>query len=347
MKVGLNQLFEEQLAFRTPDGLFFDSVYIGDTELLPVEVLRDDPRAYADEFGRWLEGWSRERRERRDQLLTLYGNRRRFADLCAAASRRQVVPFVGSGMSVPSGLPTWSELLTQIGNYAGINEIALERLIANGEFESAADLIASGTNKNLLNEQIEHGLRVDAGRIDGSVRLLPALFPNLIVTTNLDDILENIFRRSGTDFSQVLVGRDVARFRRLKSHSERFLLKLHGDYSHPGSRVLLSSEYEDAYGSGSAAREELALIYRGNSVLFLGSSLGPDRTVRLVREVAGGDESMPRHYAFLALPDSGGVPIDRERFLTERGIYPIWYDGPHDDAISALLAGLLDFVGGV
>ena len=75
-------------------------------------------------------------------------------------------------------------------------------------------------------------------------------------------------------------------------------------------------------------------------MLFLGCSLGRDRTVGLIEEVSRTDAHMPNHYAFLQKPTSESDLIDREDFLTERGIFPIWYDLPHDDAIMALLDGL-------
>ena len=52
---------------------------------------------------------------------------------------------------------------------------------------------------------------------------------------------------------------------------------------------------------------------------------------------------MPKHYAFLVKPSDNGERIERENFLTERGIYPIWYDLPHDEALMALLEGLYDW----
>jgi hypothetical protein len=73
--------------------------------------------------------------------------------------------------------------------------------------------------------------------------------------------------------------------------------------------------------------------------------LGPDRTLGLIAEVALSDSRMPRHFALLSLPDSDLARVDRENFLSARGIYPIWYDGPHDESIQALLAGLLDVAG--
>ena len=348
MQKALKFLFEGQIEFRLRDGTSVEgSVFIGETEFLPVETLREDEDAYRSEFARWLdELWLPEQEERRTQILELHGNGKRYADVRDATARQQVVPFVGSGMSVPSGLPTWSDLLRRIREFTRIEVSKLEGLLQAAAFEEAADLIASATNTNLLNERVEHDLRVDdLGVIDGPVRLLPAIFPSLVLTTNLDDVLEQHYRQCGSGFDHVLAGQELSRYRQLKTPKAPFVLKLHGDCRRAERRVLLTAEYEAAYAPGSATREELVLLYRSSHVLFLGSSLGPDRTVRLVAEVARRDKSMPKHYAFLALPDFNEARIDRENFLTERGIYPIWYDGAHDEALTALLAGLLDAPG--
>lgn len=347
MHEALKSFFEEQVEFRDKEGTPIEgSVFIGNTELFPVETLRGDEDAYRDEFNTWLETWLPLLEDRRNQILGLHGNYKRFADLCNAVARRQVIPLVGSGMSVPTGLPTWSELLLKMKELTDVRPDKLEELLADGAFEEAADLLASGTNLNWFNERIEHDLRVDdASFITGAVRLLPALFPGLVITTNLDDLLERQYRRCGADFTHILAGQEIARYRQLKTPTQRFLLKLHGDCRRVETRVLLKFEYEAAYAPGSITREELALLYRTSHLLFLGCSLGSDRTIQLVEEVARSDKHMPRHYAFLASPEFHESRVSRENFLTSRGIYPIWYDGVHDESILALLAGLLDAAG--
>lgn len=348
MHEALRLFFEEQIEFRLQNGTSIEgSVFIGETEFLPVETLREDKNAYQEEFNRWLdEVWFPEQRDRCSQILTLHANAKRYADLRDAVARRQVVPLVGSGMSAPSGLPTWSNLLREIRAFTKVEPAELDKLLHASAFEEAADLIASGTNPNLLNERVEHELRVDdPDLIDGAVRLLPAIFPDLVITTNLDDILEQHYRRCGMEFTRVLPGQELARYRQMKTPTQRFLLKLHGDCRRAESRVLRKGEYEAAYAPGSVTREELALLYRTNHLLFLGCSLGPDRTVHLIAEVAKSDKSMPKHFALLPVPESNVARIERENFLSERGIYPIWYDGAHDESIGALLAGLLEVTG--
>ena len=343
MVPGLERIFEEQVQFRLSDNtLVTGSVYIGKKELLPAEMLREDRDAYRTEFSTWFhEVWVPEQAELREEILSFHANEKRYSDLRIAVERGQTVPFVGSGMSAPSGLPIWSDLLRRIRIFTGAEEDVLEDLIHSSKFEEAADLLAENTNTRLLDERIEHDLRIDdASCIDGAIRLLPAVFPSLVITTNLDDVLENVYDLNAMTFKYILAGKDLARYRALKSADQRFLLKLHGDCRDAESRVLLTAEYENAYRPGNDIREELTLLYRLNSLLFLGCSLGSDRTLRLVREVSEADPNMPKHYAFLGVPEDGNL-LERERFLTKVGIYPIWYEWDHDESIQALLTGLV------
>jgi hypothetical protein len=345
MHSALRTIFERQVEFVRANGEpIEDGVFIGATEILPVVVLRSDADAYRAEFYEWLNDvWIPEQNDRRSEILQLHGNSKRYTDLKKAVEKLQVVPVVGSGMSVPTGLPTWSDLLRRIRKFTTITVAELEALLTDSAFEEAADLLASGTNPNLLNERVEHDLRVDdPEQISGGVRLLPAVFSNLVLTTNLDDVLEQYYGRCEGGFDHALAGVELARYRQIKNPKERFLLKLHGDCRRAESRVLLKAEYEAAYAPGGLIREELTLLYRSHHLLFLGCSLGKDRTIDLVAEVAGADKNMPKHYAFLAEPETDDKRVTRENFLTKCGIYPIWYNGSHDECNTALLAGLLD-----
>ena len=338
----LRKWFEDQLRFRFPDGAEQESVSISNAVFSPVEILKEFSTAYKQEFDYWLnEEWAPRQSELREQLLSYSDNSNRYRDLKEAVGRQQVIPFVGSGMSVPSGLPTWSEFLIKIGEFTSHDVSGLQELLCSFSFEKAADLLASGTNPRLLAEQVEHNLRINDSRdIDGPIGLLPSLFPNLVLTTNLDDVLEHLYTLDSIPFGHVLHGEHIADYRQIKGPTERILLKLHGDCRRRQGRVLLSTEYEASYAPGSIVHDELTLIYRNNTLLFLGCSLGPDRCVRLIESVAEADKNMPKHYALLAKPSIDADSVNREKFLTERGIYPIWYDSSHNEAIAALLHGL-------
>ena len=336
------KLFEDQLLFSMRDGPEDSTVFIGSTQFAPSEVLRSFHTAYQHEMRSWMnEIWTPMQSDIRDEVLRYHANEDRYTDLKGRMRQEQVIPLVGSGMSVASGLPIWSEFLLKIASFTQCSLPDLRLLISSSCFEEAADLIESATNPRLLGERITHNLRVlDSNDIDGPILLLPGLFSDVVLTTNLDNILELLYSICDIAFTHVLNGRDIPRYRELREPRAKILLKLHGDHRDQDERVLLSSEYDEAYAEGSALRDEVGLICRNNSLLFLGCSLGPDRTIGLIEEASAADERMPNHYTFLPKPDSESNLIDREHFLTERGIFPIWYDLPHDDAIMALLDGL-------
>jgi len=179
--------------------------------------------------------------------------------------------------------------------------------------------------------------RINA-QIAGPVRLLPHMFRSLVITTNYDNVIENLFGENW--FQHIVFGQSITNFRRFRSGGSHCLLKLHGQYNQPETRILTKLEYDAFYGDGCVGREEVALIFKNNSLLFLGCSLKDDRTMALMHDVASLDPNMPNHYAFLKEED----PIlEREHFLAARNIFPIWYqkDEAHDDAIEALLLGLI------
>ena len=324
-----------------PDGTEEDTVFTRTAQFSPVEIIKE-LGIYEEEWQNWLEvDWGPRQLELRESLLSYSANAGRYSDLCDAFGRQQVIPFVGSGMSVASGLPTWADFLLQVSEFTQCDLLKLKQLIRDSLFEKAADLLAESTNPRLLAERVEHDLRVAGpSEINGPVCLLPGLFVNLVITTNLDQVLEHLYELCNVPFGRIFSGRHIADHRRFRDPRGRSLIKLHGDSVDQNGRVLLSGEYEATYGPDSPSREEIVLLYRQYSLLFLGCSLGPDRTVKLLEDVAAADTNMPKHYAFLAKPGNSTEQINRENFLTERGIFPIWYDLPHDDSIMALLDGL-------
>jgi hypothetical protein len=338
-------LFEEALTagINTDGDIEFP---FGGTPLSPVAVLKSDSTAYQAEFRGWLNDvWLEEHRRRLDRLLKLYGNGGRFHSLVDAFRSDYVIPAVGSGMSKSSGFPLWREFIHQLRSFTSVSESDIDTMLATGQYEEAVDRIAAEAGRHLFDERIEQSLRViDPGKIDGPVRLLPALFPKLALSTNLDDVLETAYAAVDQRFEDVLVGPRIEQFRKLTISNRRVLLKIHGDCRQSEGRVLGVNEYETAYAANAPTRESLALMCRSHVLLWMGCSLGVDRTVALMKEVVAGDVSAPRHYAFLRLPKVDAVRVAREKSLAERKVFPVWYDDLEDDdvSISSLLVGLLD-----
>ncbi|WP_423822061.1 SIR2 family protein [Salinisphaera sp. SPP-AMP-43] len=343
----LRAAFEEQLTVEHDP--YTNKITIGATPFYATQILSGDDNAYRDEFSRWLSDiWLPEQEEILEQILSIHANRKRYEDLCLTFEHDQLIPLIGSGMSAPSGLPLWSEFLKKIGKHSSITEEEIDLFFSESKYEEAAEAIAGAMPRRLFEERIEHDLRFgDADAINGAVCLTPMLFDKLVLTTNLDNLLEQLYDKYELPFSEILSGESIKSYRRLRGLSSPLLLKLHGDYKSEDGRILSVAEYEAAYTQGAPVFEELSGIYRTNSVLCLGCSMYGDRTVRLLAEVAEIDPGIPKHYAFLKHPGDQDALLEREHFLTERDVFPIWFDGDHDESITALLVGLARHVGNI
>lgn len=342
MYAPLHPLFEEELRFRTLEGPIEDDVLIGEFPLDVVDVLTQSGQ-YDVEFDNWYrDHWKPRQLDVLDEILAMPRNKDRYIDAKEAVSRQQAMPFVGSGMSVASGLSTWSDLLRQLHDADDDQKEALEDKLEQGDFEGAADLIADTATRQWFDEQVKHLLRLNGEKeVAGPVRILLAVFPATIVTSNLDNVLELCGSRAKAPFDSVLHGPDMAEWRTSKEPGKRYLLKLHGHHGDSGSRILTSAEYEAAYGTTGKVRDEFELLVRNNTLIFMGCSLASDRTMKCLSEIVAAEKSMAPHYAFLQYPGDEPQRRQREQFLMSHGISPIWYDGPHDECLAALIAGLL------
>jgi len=340
----LKQQFEEALEARIDsDG----RVNVGRYSFEAVEILNLAGDAYETTFHDWLwEDWLPIRTDRLAELLTLKFNESRFGELRNAIGKGCVVPFVGSGMSVPSGLPTWTEFLKKLRKIqSALDCHAFRKMLSAGDFEGIASELFRGMPQQLFEERIEATFGIsDVSLVTGPIHFLPLLFDSTIVTTNYDDLLEKLFAEHATTFQDILYGPRIAQYRRRGPAGTRRLLKLHGNYRDPETRVLTREEYDEFYRNGCPGREELSLLFRGHSLLFLGCSLKNDRTMSLLHETAMADRGMPRHYALLSMPRSPNGLRSREHFLTERSIFPIWYDGDHNEDIETFLVGVLEYL---
>jgi NAD-dependent SIR2 family protein deacetylase len=301
--------------------------------------------AYKQALGDWVwEEWVPARRDRKDELLKLVdSNEGRFAELRKVIEGGRAIPFVGSGMSAPTGLSTWGDFLRDTCKRTkGFTVVELEAYLAAGNFEEAASRIFEAMPSQLFDERFESNFTVKPSQtIDGAVRFLPFLFESIVITTNFDGILERVYTDGGKTFQDTLYGMGIADFRKKTALGSRCLLKLHGKYDAGYGRVLLKNEYDAFYLPKCSGREELSHLFHRGGMVFLGCSLCQDRTMTLLKELADADKNMPRHYAFLQRPGPTKI-VEREHFLTERNIFPIWYDGDHGTDVEALLVGLME-----
>lgn len=262
-----------------------------------------------------------------------------------------VIPFVGAGVGVPYGLPAWTPLLRELGTRYGIRP-AIDAHLGAARYEEAADALVERAGREVLNARLKHlyGERALAGRrFEGVVRTLVALARGPVVTTNFDRLLELAFEAAGRPFVERLSGTQSDLFAEALHTGARYLLKLHGDVLDTRNRVLTLAEYDAHYGGRTVETVDFArslpkmleVVFGTRVLLFVGCSLGPDRTRLLLRHVAArrGDLA-PQHFAVLEYPGDAAW-VDRARELGADRIAPVWYPAGRHELIDDILATLV------
>jgi hypothetical protein len=164
----------------------------------------------------------------------------------------------------------------------------------------------------------------------GTVSLLPLLASGPVITTNFDRVLERAFEVNGAPFESIISGPRPDLIVDALHGNRRVLIKLHGDWQDRVGRTFAKSDYTANYGKAEPKKKRLllagveGLLFSSRSLLFIGASLGPDRTVDLLREVQERYAGI-RHFAIMAVPKTAKAFDEKEKHLRSCGVLPLWY----------------------
>lgn len=214
--------------------------------------------------------------------------------------------FIGAGASVPSGLPSWKELLTGLLDNArsrGAKDVLTPEEAQSFERLDALD------QAQLLQQVLGDSLPTDVANLivpPGTTRtpalahvLLAALDCHAAVTTNYDCLYEDAVRATGQPGQE---GRPltVVLPEQLPSANQRWLLKMHGSITRPKTIVLTRSQFagfDAAAGPSGAVLQSLLLT---KHLLVIGTSMSDPNVLRLIdgveryRQVHTKDETQRR-----------------------------------------------------
>lgn len=229
-----------------------------------------------------------------DEELQEHG--RQLVDL---ARRGDLALFLGAGVSMPAGLPSWWSLLVKLGEQCGVTDADLRSL------ESPLDqaelirkrLAAAHTDLTAAVERELAGITVPSL----SHVQLAVLGCREVVTTNFDQLYETAAEAFVADPAERI---KVLPFERKKPF-QRWILKMHGDIRHPDSLVLSRSQFVDyssAHGPVGSIVQSLMLT---KHLLVVGTSLTDDNFLRLAYEITN---YLERNAGF-ASPKEGTEPL--------------------------------------
>lgn len=267
-------------------------------------------------------------------------NEQRFDQLVACLLEDAVVPFIGAGVSVAGGFPTWQNHLRKQGKTAGIDSSIIEDHLGKGEYEAVIEIIEKSRSADVFAQEIRDAFSKTGSLEDITLRI-SELFSDTLITTNYDHLLEQCFDIGPG--AEVQVINSISAMEQ-PDPNKVTIIKLHGDIRAPQRCILGKRHYNEAYGETDIDLTKpipklLQYYYTTSSLLFIGCSLNNDRTIQVFKAVkaAIGDNDRPEHFSIEQAPEQVPDVVARNAELLELGITPIWYPKRDYDKVEAIL----------
>src|SRR5260370_20071028 len=188
----------------------------------------------------------------RDTWPSNAGNLDDLKERLTAPHAIPLVPFVGAGLSMPMGFPSWGAFLTELAAECG-KSAEIAALLTADKYEEAAEAVEQGLGPAIFNKRVAHTLcdrKSNECGLKGAILVLPDLAGGAIITSNFDRVLERVFSEAGAPFEHIASGSQVDSMRRAMVENKPFLLKIHGDAQERSRRVLTRSAYDIHYPPG-------------------------------------------------------------------------------------------------
>lgn len=260
--------------------------------------------------------------------------------IATALERRQAILFVGAGISMNVGLPSWTCLIehmladldlaqSSMGRDATYQEIAEYYRLKHGSLSRLVDWMKREwqiSPEQLKNSELH--------------RLIVALNFPLIYTTNYDANLELSYQAFGRPYARITSAKDIATATVGFTH----IVKYHGDFSDPDTLVLTESDYFDRLSFDAPLDIKFRSDAFASTMLFVGYSMS-DLNIRFllhrlwsIWQQTGLDRHRPPLFLFMHEPSEVQTHV-----LKRWGVTVISGDGESSgDSLSRFLKRLVE-----
>ncbi|WP_168914786.1 SIR2 family NAD-dependent protein deacylase [Microcella flavibacter] len=236
-----------------------------------------------------------------DRLLVL------ARDLADKARAGRLVPFIGAGVSVSAGAPTWGQLLEQLCDRLDLPP-HLRAAVLDGGLSplDQASYLRSAFEQEGLDFRTTVAEIVERQRYGLAPALLAAAAGEQAITLNYDTLFERASTNAGRP-RRVISGTDALSERTPEdsgvatADSDRWLLKLHGTASDPGSIVLTREDYLGFAAERSALSAIVKATLITRHLLFVGFGLADDHFHEIMHDVRRAVGSSPGMATALSL----------------------------------------------
>ncbi|KXF75852.1 Sir2 family NAD-dependent protein deacetylase [Paramesorhizobium deserti] len=199
-------------------------------------------------------------------------------ELARSIRERRAILFVGAGVSMSVGLPSWQVLIEHMAKELQLDPERIGGRDANYQTIAEYYRLKLGSMESLRDWMKRHW-QVSREKVAASAihSLIVSLDVPIIYTTNYDRNLEVAFEIHGRDYVKVANARDVARV----TPETTEIVKFHGDFDDETSLVLAETDYFERLSFDSPLDVKFRSDALRRTVLFIGYSMS-DMNIRLL-----------------------------------------------------------------
>ena len=181
--------------------------------------------------------------------------------------------YIGSGFSIPCGLPDWKELMRPLAKSINLD------IDKETEYMQVAQYYVNDNDRHDLNEIIrdKFNLRNNITEVSENHKLLTNLSLPEVWTTNYDNALENSYKDLNVDYDLKVRKEDLS----YGINKKLQIYKIHGSYDIPEECIVTQEDYEDLYDKKKYFIEALKVSLIQKQFLFMGFSF-KDPDIRFI-----------------------------------------------------------------
>ena len=277
-------------------------------------------------------------------------NLRAYSELIQTLLDPGAVAFVGAGVSVEAGYPTWKDLLERFHEKA----IELQVKATPRELEQIGrmdDLLWRAEEyRRLLDPTAYTALMWDFFRprpraAAPTAAALAKLPFKHYLTTNYDPLLETACASEDKHLKVIewTQSAEVQQFLRNVNLKERHFVYLHGRFNKPESIVLSERDYVRRYATSDETPRKLFTLFATQRLVFVGFSLSDPDLAFVLRSVNAAFSAIEaQHFLLAPIGLSEDESVHRRKFRGKHGVNPVFFISEADKTYAALPRVLKD-----